>query len=287
MALMMEVEQAWLARTFVEYELLPRLLAFPGVGWSNRPPRSWLKFLSESECNLEHMMDEDMPAYDEIPNYLVKDAWHLVRQLQLVSETGLTPAGQDIANLQKFSWQVRDVASTYGVGMSDRSLSGQFTIGHQEGLDNLLAHQLSTCYRGQDDLDITGLLQRGAGLLADTEHVWAAYCPGLLLVEFEVLIHLACINSARAVQLCDDLLVNRDVAMHPYGMPSPDVPPMQNMVDHADAVAVFYLNDLQLVEDSGPGLSVSRATAMLFTFCGLLQEVYPVGPVQCLAPTNN
>ena len=90
MALMMEVEQAWLARTFVEYELLPRLLALPGVGWSNGPPRSWFKFLSERECNLEHMLDEDMPAHDDIPNYLVKDAWHLVRQLQLVSEQGLT-----------------------------------------------------------------------------------------------------------------------------------------------------------------------------------------------------
>ena len=164
-----------------------------------------------------------MPAHGDIPNYLVNDAWHLVRQLQLVSDRGLTPAGQDIADLQKSSWYVRDVQSHYGVGMSPMSLSRQFTIGYQEGLDNLLAHQLSTCYRGQDHLDITSLLQRGAGLLADTEHVWAAYCPGLLLVEFEVLIHLACINSARAVQLCDDLLVNRDVAMHPYGMPSPDV----------------------------------------------------------------
>ena len=283
---MMEVEQAWLARTFVEYELLPRLLALLGTAGLHGPPRSWSSFLSEGECNLEHMLDEDMPASDDITTYLVSDAWHLVRQLQLVSDRGLTPAGQDIADLHGFPLQVRDNEAHYGVGMSDMSLFGQFTIGHQEGLDNLLAHQLSTCYRGQDDLDITSLLQRGAGLLADTEHVWAAYCPGLLLVEFEVLIHLACIDSARAVQLCDELVVNRDVAMHPYGMPSTDVQPMQNMVDHADAVAVFYLNDLQLVEDSGPGLSVSRAIAMLFTFCGLLTEVYPVGPIQCLAPPN-
>ena len=31
MALIMEVEQAWLARTFVEYELLPHLLALLGT----------------------------------------------------------------------------------------------------------------------------------------------------------------------------------------------------------------------------------------------------------------
>ena len=32
MALMMEEEREWLARTFVEYELLPDLLALPGHG---------------------------------------------------------------------------------------------------------------------------------------------------------------------------------------------------------------------------------------------------------------
>ena len=286
MALMVETERQWLARTFVEYELLPSLLALPGTAGLNGPPRSWLSFLSERECNLEHMLDEDMPASDDIATHLVSDAWRLVKQLQLVSEKGLTPAGRRIADSQDSLWQVRDVEASYNVGMYGMSTSGQLTIEHHEGLVNILAQQLRTCYRGQDGLDITSLLQRGAGLLADTDHVWAAYCPGLLLVEFEALIHLAGFDPARTVQLCDELVVHRDVAMHPYGMPSADVPPMQNLVDHADAVAVFYLNDLQLVEDTGPGLSVARATAMLFTFCGLLREAYPTGPVQCLAPLN-
>ena len=284
---MMEVDREWLARTFVEYELLPDLLALPGIAGLNLPPRSWLSFLSGRECNIEHMLDEDMPASDDITTHLVRDAWHLVRQLQLVSEKGLTPAGRDIAGLHGFPLQVRDVEVQYTVDMSDIPLLNEYVTGQQPELHNILGQQLRTCYRGQDDLDIATLLQRGAGLLADTEHIWAGYCPGLLLVEFEALIYTACIDSKQAVQLCADLVVNRDVAMHPYGMPSADVTPMQNLVDHADAVAVFYLNDLQLIEDSGPGLSVSRATAMLFTFCGLLQEVYPVGPVQCLAPTSN
>ena len=228
-----------------------------------------------------------MPASDDITTHLVRDAWHLVRQLQLVSENGLTPAGRRIVDLHGYPLQVSESDAPYYVDMSGMSLSGQFEIGQQTGLHNILAQQLKTCYRGQDGLDIATLLQRGAGLLADTEHIWAAYCPGLLLVEFEALIHTACIDSKQAVQLCDDVVVNRDVAMHSYGMPSADVPPMQNLVDHADAVAVYYLNELQLIEDSGLGLSVSRAMAMLFTFCGLLEEVYPVGPVQCLAPVHN
>ena len=155
MALIVEAEHQWLARTFVEYELLPRLLALPGIAGSNRPPRSWLSFLSERECNLEHMLDEDMPAHGDIPNYLVKDAWHLVQQLQLVSEQGLTSAGRDIAELHDFPSQVRDVDGTYNLGTSDMPLSSPYATGQHAGLHNILAEQLRTCYRGHDGLDIT------------------------------------------------------------------------------------------------------------------------------------
>ena len=280
---MAQVERQWLARTFVEYGLLPRLLALSSTARANAPPISWLKFLSENECNLEHMMDEELPPSDELVTHLACDAWHLVRELQLVSEDGLTAAGRDIADLQNFPLQIRDVDASHDDALSGILTFGESPVGNQGALANILAQQLRTSYRGQDGLDITGLLQRGARLLADTDHVWAAYCPGLLLVEFEALTHLAYADSKLAVQLCDDLLVNRDVAMHRYGMPLTHVPPMQNLVDHADAVAMFYLDDLELIEDSGPGLSVARAIAMLFTFCGLLQEVFPAGPVQCLA----
>ena len=282
---MVEGQRQWLARTFVEYELLPRLLVLSSTAGGNGPPQSWNKFLSENECNLEHLLDEDMPASDELVTHLVRDAWHLVSELELVSQTGLTTAGRRIAHLQNSPYQISDVHAPYG-RLSILPGFGEFPIRNHATLVSVLAQQLRTCYRGQDGLNITSLLQRGAALLAASDHIWAAYCPGLLLVELEALIHSACTDSTQAVQLCDDLVVNRDVAMHRYGMPSPDVTPMHNMVDHADAVAVFYFNDLELIQDSGPGLSVSRATAMLFTFCGLLQEAFPAGPVQCLAPLS-
>ena len=263
------IEPGGLARTYVEYELLPDLLALPGTVAAVDAPESWTTFLSERSCNLEHLPDEDMPSDEDIPLYLVADAWHLVRQLQLVTDDGLSPAGQHIA----------DIAGT--------PLRRRHETGQLAELCATLAQQIRTCYRGQGELDITGLLQRGAGSLASTEHVWAAYCPGLLLVEFEVLVHLAVTATDQAIQVCDELLLNRDSAMHQYDMPSPDVLPMLNMVTHADAVAEFYLDNLQLLNDGGLGISVSRATAMLFTFCSLLQEVYPVGPVQCLAPPTS
>ena len=163
MALMMEVEPQCLARTFVEYELLPRLLALLSTAGSNGPPRSWFKFLSENECNLEHLLDEDMPASDALATHLVRDAWHLVRQLQLVSEMGLTQAGRRIAGLQNFQSQVRDAEAPYDVVMPGISTSGQYPIANQVDLADILAQQLRTCYCGQDDIDITSLLQRGAG----------------------------------------------------------------------------------------------------------------------------
>ena len=84
--------------------------------------------------------------------------------------------------------------------------------------------------------------------------------------------------------LIAELEVNRDYAMHRYDTPSPDILPMENMIIHADAVSAFYFDDLQLLPDDTLNLSAARATAMLYTFTGLLREVYPIGPVQCLAP---
>ena len=269
MASIRPIEPGWLARTFVEYELLPNLLALPDTRDTDNAPESWLAFLSGKGCNLEHMLDEDLPADDDIPLYLVADAWHLVRQLELVEKYGLTPAGQSIANIFNPPLVVR-----YSGGLT-------------EDLNNMLAQQVTTCYWGKNRLNVTRLLQRGAALLAGTKHVWAAYCPGLLLVEFEALVHLAGTDSDRALQLCDELLSNRDYAMHAYDMPSPDVPPLENMIRHADAVTEFYLDDLQLLPDATPDIGTARATAILYSFAMLLKEVYPIGPVQCLAPTGN
>ena len=146
-----------------------------------------------------------------------------------------------------------------------------------------VAEQIRTCYLGVNDLNITALLLRGAGQLAETDPRLGAVLPGLLLVEFEALVQTAGRDSARAELLCDELLQNRDTAMHPHGMPSADVPPMENMLIHGDAVTSFYFDNTDLLGDPKPSIGTSRATAMLYTFAGLLREAYPIGPVQCLA----
>ena len=266
MATITPIDPGWLARTFVEYEMLPDLLSLPDTLDADTPPDSWHKYLSGTQYNTEHLNEEDLPAEEDIPAYLAADAWALVRQLQLVAEDGLTPAGQRIAAIADTPQALR----SEGAHLSDPCA--------------VLAEQVKTCYRGQNNLEITALLQRGAGVLAETKHVWAAYCPGLLLVEFESLIQLAGSKPDEADKRCEEMVLNRDYAMHPYDQPSPDRPPVHNMVDHADAVTLFYFDNSELMFDPELHVGTSRATAMLYTFTGLLREVYPVGPVHCLAP---
>ena len=266
MAKITPIEPAWLARTFVEYESLPDLLALPGTVETDAPPESWTAWGYWDGCNIEHIEEDDMSADEDLRDFLVSDAWQLVRRLQLVSGDGLSPAGQRIA----------DIAGT--------PLEQRIETGQMPDVFTVLAEQVRASHKGRDDLDITDLLQRGARQLAETAHVWAGYCPGLLLVEFGALVRLAGADPDRADLLIAELVVNRDSAMHAYDMPSPDILPIENMVIHADAVTAFYLDDLGLLPDDTLNVSAARATAMLYTFSGLLREANPIGPVQCLAP---
>ena len=269
MATITPIEPVWPARTFVEFESLPDLLVLPGTAAADAPPESWTAWEFWDRCNLEHIEDDDMPADEDMRDFLAADAWQLVRRLQLVSENGLSPAGQRIA----------DIAGT--------PLNRRIETGQLPDVFTVLAEQVQACHRGQDNLDIAGLLQRGARHLAETAQPWAGYCPGLLLVEFDALVRLAGTDTDRAELLIAELVVNRGSAMSAYDTPSPDILPIDNMVIHADVVTAFYLDDLRLLPDDTLNISAARATAMLYTFTGLLREVNPIGPVHCLAPATD
>ena len=269
MATITPIEPAWLARTFTEYEMLPDLLALPGTIDADTPPESWSAWGVWEECNIEHVEDDDMPEYEDLQDVLVADAWQLVRRLQLVSGNGLTAAGQRIA------------------GIADTPLGQRIETGLLPDVFTVLAEQVQTCHRGRNDVHINDLLQRGARSLAETAHPWAGYCPGLLLVEFDALVRLADTDPDRAQLLIAELVVNRSSAMHAYDTPSPDIPPVDNMVIHADTVTAYYLDDLELLPYDTLNVSAARATAMLYTFTGLLQEANPLGPAHCLAPATD
>ena len=78
--------------------------------------------------------------------------------------------------------------------------------------------------------------------------------------------------------------MNRDFAMRSYERPGPTPGPEDNAVLHADAVTDFYLFGLEYGDRSSLTITGARASAMLFTFAGLLAEGSPLGPVQILIP---
>ncbi len=60
------IEPGGLARTFVEYTLLPDLLSQFDTISEEGIPQSWPGFFSEQACHLEHLLDEDMPSDDDL-----------------------------------------------------------------------------------------------------------------------------------------------------------------------------------------------------------------------------
>ena len=260
-------EQGGVARAFAEFTLLPDLLALApeheGAAWVP----AWTALVEAAGCSLDHVEENDLPDGWTVWNWMAEDAFGLAVRLGLMAGSrlggfSLTEAGDAVAATPVDEGGVVD----------DKSLG------------SLLAQQVRALYRGDGGLDVPRLLLEAAGAMQRTKHVWAKHCPGLLLVEFDALVHEAENDSVRAARLLGELEMNRDLAMHPYGRPGPASDPNDNAILHADSVADFYLFDLEYDARSSLTITGARASAMLFTFAGLLAEGSPLGPVQMLVP---
>ena len=137
--------------------------------------------------------------------------------------------------------------------------------------EDVLALGVRECMLGQDGIEIVPLLQRGATILAKTNHVWARCCPGLLPIEMEAIVYWASVESPRCLELLDDLIVMRDVAMHRIGEP-PDsqVSAAENAGIHEEMVTNFYLSHRSLAEDTPMPYGGTLAMTRLLAFTGLL-----------------
>ena len=73
--------------------------------------------------------------------------------------------------------------------------------------------------------------------------VWARCCQGLLPIEMESIVYWASVESSRCLELLNDLIVIRDVAMHRIREP-PDnqVSAAENTRIHEEMVTNFYLS---------------------------------------------
>ena len=261
------------ARLFADFLLLPDLLAACD-GDLRHIEAAWTGTVRDAGCNLGHIEDEDVPAGRSIERALAEDAFGLALKLRLIK--GIPqPDGNDGVQLTEAGRRIADVSSK---PILERGGS------HDDVVRDTLAEQILACWLGADGSAVSKLLHDGARLLAEAAHVWAGYCPGLLLVEFEALVCEAGAEAGRAGQLLDELVGHRDRAMHRHDMPSPDVAPVQNILSHADAVFDFYMDDLEYGARLAMTVTEARATAMLLTCSGLLEDGAPAGPVQYLTP---
>ena len=230
-----------LVQAFVEFELLPDLLALaPGRALSPEPGggkdvspfvapdviptlEKWANMLAETGAYMDHVVDGDLPAGVAEEVVLAQDAWDLGERLHLLWPEGRTVTGNRLARLARRAWDDRTKAD-------HRTVVRTVAAGVREH------------YVGADGLEVVPLLQDAARTLADTDHVWAKHCPGLLLVEFEALIYWAFEDRDRALRLRDDLVIHRDVAMHRYGVPPPgDADPDDIEIVHEDETTRLYL----------------------------------------------
>ena len=110
-------ERCTLVRAFVEFELLPDLLArtlvseddserlemevrdhvVPYALDEDQVVGRWADFLAETGVNVDHVEEDDVPADERLGEFLAADAWRLAKRLGLVSAQGLTRAGVWVA----------------------------------------------------------------------------------------------------------------------------------------------------------------------------------------------
>ena len=181
-----------------------------------------------------------------------------------------------------FAARQRTARGASSLIQQERGVSGHDDLAFQETLAGLIKEQ----YQGALGLPIVPLLQQCARQLANSD---SAYSPGLLLIEFQYLIELAHVDGSRAALQPGLMAAHREAALRDIDLPptepdpDPEVMQFQSIVEHADAITEYYLHEL--IPDDGSSMSITelRSTAMLFTYAGLLEELYPIGPVQCLA----
>ena len=264
--------------------MLPDLLArAPGRALGPQPPRrddifefaapetaqtldAWADLVSRTGANMDHVVEADLPTGVPEEVLLAQDAWRLAERLHLLWTEGRTRTGDRLAPLARRQWRERSMAD-------HRTVVRTVATGIREQ------------YVAADGLEVVPLLQEAAQTLADTGHVWARHCPGLLLVEFEALIYWAFEDPAHAMRLRDDLVTYRDVAMHRYRAPPPDdADPDDIQIVHEDATVRLYLETEELAARTDLTVTEVRSTAMLLVFAELLEESLLTAATYLTAP---
>ena len=257
-----QIDKQWaLVRLFCEFTLLPQLLyiysklAYLGDKDVARDHviREWSLILRYRGRNTDHLGDEfDQPRGHKFWMEMAQDVLQLCTRLQLINDTGLLDAGTHIS-----------------------SLGPQATL-DETRLMPILRAQVATCYVAPNNVNVVTLLQEGATRLQQQ-----TIFPGLLLVEFEALVHQAFTAPLQARELAALLVDNRRQAIAAYAASVDQWDQDDPLLLH-DIVAAYYLRDDALIGSSPLTVTEMRSSAMLLCYATLLEERFPVGPVNCL-----
>ena len=223
---------------FVDFHLFPELLQrTKGLRGKDAIQRDWAAFLQRTDHDDRYQaLEVDSPSVART----TVGAWRLANLAGLLTPNGLTALGQRVVD------RTADVEDALAVGVRE-------------------------CMIGQDGTEIVPLLQRGATILANTNHVWARCCPGLLPIEVETFVYWACVAAPRCLKLLDELIILRDVAMHRVGEPpNRRMSDAENTVLHDEMVTNFYLSHRDLAEDTTMPYGGTLAMTRLLGFTGLL-----------------
>ena len=260
-----------LAGIFAEFGMFPDLLALaPGRPLRRLPQRrddtvafidvpqmleDWAAIFAEAGMKMDHVVDSELPPGVAEEVLLAEDAAMLAERLHLLREQSRTNTGDRLARL------------------AIRRPPRERTRADRQTVVRTVADAVRKYYVGADGLEVVPLLQEAARTLAQTDHVWAKHCPGLLFVEFEALIYWAFEDRGRALDLRDNLVTYRDVAMHRYGAPPPeDGDPDDIQMLHEDETERLYLETEELAARTDLTVTEVRSTALLLVFAGLLRE---------------
>ena len=172
--------------------------------------------------------------------------------------------------------------SAEGLELADigRRPRAERTEQDEEAIRQALRNSITEHWVTDDGLSVVDLLRSGAAQLAQSRPEWTWFSPGLLLIEFWALIYRAFENAERAIELRDQLAIQREAALALDGVKvlgaDADEPiPMEVL---ADTTANMYLDQSRLAAGTGLRVTWARSTAMLLTYAGLLQE-HLMGPV--------
>lgn len=237
---------------FVDFSMLPLLL---------RRAKRLTGREAMQDCWAEHFrrkgFDSECQRLDGSADAgrAASDAWRLANFCSLLGEDGLTGSGRQLA-ARKI-----DLAET-------------------------LSNRVRRSLVGQDGQSIVVPLLAGAATLAETDHPWARFCPGLLTIEMSAIAYWACINGRKCDRLLKELVTWRDVAMHRYGKPDPRLSAQEGAAIHFKAMGDFYLQHEWLAERVPMGYGEEFAMAKLLAFAGLLKAKWLGGNRLCLVPPD-